>query len=306
MAQSKPNFTVGVVIPTYNYAHGVSRAIESVLAQSRPAEEIVIVNDGSTDDTLDVAAGFGGRVRCVTQANGGGAAARNRGVRELRTDWAAFLDQDDEWLPEKLERQCGALSCVPKAAFCCTGAHVYEDEKSRGDFVPDPARIARGFRYRNCFGSASSYMIRRDAFLALGGFRETQKTYAEDWELAVRLYLRFPFCAVPEPLIRYSESSTGASSKALEMMEAELGMVEATLLDGLAGFDRLLARRRLLAHIRYRAARNLPPSARERIGLVIASLWDWPLPLGAGPRLRAIASGLRANLSAFRHVRERE
>ena len=75
-------------------------------------------------------------------------------VRELRTDWAAFLDQDDEWLPEKLERQCGALSCVPEGGVLLhLGAHVYEDEKSRGDFVPDPARIARGFRYRNCFGS---------------------------------------------------------------------------------------------------------------------------------------------------------
>ncbi len=296
MARHKEAFTVGVVIPTYNYAHGLGRAIESVLAQSRPADEFVIVNDGSTDGTLDAVASYGNRLRCVTQANGGAAAARNRGVRELGSDWVAFLDQDDEWLPEKLERQCDALERAPEAAFCCTGARNCEDGERHGDFLPDPVNIARDFRYRNCFGSASSYMIRRDAFLTLGGFREAQRTFAEDWDLAVRLYLRFPFCAVPEPLINYHESSAGASSKAFEMMEAELRMAENTLLEGLTGFDRILTRRRLLAHIHFRAARNLPDSPGHRASLVAASLRDWPAPLGEGPRLRALASALRAGM----------
>lgn len=292
MARGTSNITVGAVIPTYNYAAGLRRAIDSVLAQTRPVDEIVVVNDGSTDETLTVVAAYGQRLRCVTQANGGAASARNRGVRELNTDWIAFLDQDDQWLPEKLERQCAALAKAPLAAFSFTGAHKFEDDEPVCVSVPDLSRIARNFRYRNCFGSASSYMIRRDAYLELGGFAESQKTYAEDWELAVRLYLRHPICAVAEPLIRYACTDTGASSNVIEMMNAELRMVETTLLEGLTGFNRFVSRRRLLSEIHYRAARNLLRSSGGRVTLVARSLLDWPLPLYAGPRLLTLASAL--------------
>ena len=298
MAQDKEAFTVGVVIPTYNYADGVRRAIESVLAQRQPADEIVVVNDGSTDHTLKVISGYGNRLQWVSQPNRGAAAARNHGVRELGTDWVAFLDQDDTWLPEKLERQCAVLNRVPGAAFCTTGAFTYFDGKPTGVSIPDPARIARNFRYRNCFGFvSSSCMIRRDAFMALGGFRESQRTYADDWELAVRLYLHYPFLVVPEPLINYFESSTGAGSKAFEMMNAELSMADTTLLEGLSGVERFLVRRRLLALIRRRAARNLPNSPRQRVRLLAESFLDWPLPLDAPGRLPALASALLAGLT---------
>lgn len=297
MAQSAATFTVGVVIPTYNNARGVGRAIESVLAQTRPADEIVVVNDGSADQTLEVISSFGDHVRCLSQPNSGAAAARNRGVQALGTDWVAFLDHDDEWLPGKLERQCAALELVPGVAFSTAGAYTYFDGKPSGVSLPDPERIARSFRYCNCFGfPGSTGMIRRDAFLAVGGFREDLKQYAEDWELGVRLYLRYPFCAVREPLIRCYESPTGASSTTFKMLDAELQMVKTTLLEGLTGVERFLTKRRVISQIHYRAARNLPVSPGPRASQVALSLLHWPLPLGAGPRLRTLASAIRDGL----------
>src|SRR5262249_4621066 len=97
---------VSVVIPTYERRRWVCRAVESVLAQTRPADEILVVDDGSSDGTADeLARRFGARVRVLVQPNGGVAAARNAGVRAARHPLVAFLDSDDCWLPSKLERQ---------------------------------------------------------------------------------------------------------------------------------------------------------------------------------------------------------
>lgn len=98
---------VSAVIPAYNAAGCVGRAIRSVLAQTRPVIEILVIDDGSCDDTSSVAERFGPPVRVIRQANAGPSAARNRGAWAARGEWLAFLDADDTWLPPKLERQAG-------------------------------------------------------------------------------------------------------------------------------------------------------------------------------------------------------
>jgi hypothetical protein len=95
--------SVSTVIPTYNRAHFVRRAVESALSQSRPGDEVIVVDDGSTDNTAEVLAPYGDRIKYVRTANGGGGAARNVGVRHATRDLVAFLDSDDEWMPGKLE-----------------------------------------------------------------------------------------------------------------------------------------------------------------------------------------------------------
>src|SRR5688500_8177111 len=102
--------SVSVVIPTYNYGRFIAHAIRSVLAQTRPADEIIIVDDGSTDDTTDAVKQFGENVKYVRQENAGVCAARNRGVRESTGDLIAFLDADDTWEPENLEKQLDRFS----------------------------------------------------------------------------------------------------------------------------------------------------------------------------------------------------
>ena len=108
---------VSVVIPTYNRAHILGRAIDSVLQQTHRDLELIIVDDGSSDGTAALVRGIEDpRVRYVHQQNRGVSAARNRGIAEARAEWLAFLDSDDEWLPQKLERQFSALRGVECAA----------------------------------------------------------------------------------------------------------------------------------------------------------------------------------------------
>ncbi len=106
--------TVSVVIPTFNRASVVTRALESVLLQTRPPDELLVVDDGSTDDTAErVRAELPG-VRVIEQENRGVSAARNAGIRAATGTWIALLDSDDEWLPEKLDRQLRAVTTEPE------------------------------------------------------------------------------------------------------------------------------------------------------------------------------------------------
>src|SRR5215510_10206142 len=96
---------VSAIIPTYNYARYVAAAVESVLAQNFKDLEIVVIDDGSTDDTIDALRPFGERIRYIPQEHGGLAAARNAGIRSSRGQYLAFLDSDDLWLPDKVSMQ---------------------------------------------------------------------------------------------------------------------------------------------------------------------------------------------------------
>jgi glycosyltransferase involved in cell wall biosynthesis len=109
--------SVSTVIPTYNRAHFVRRAVDSALGQSRPEDEVIVVDDGSTDDTAAVLAPYGDRIRYVRTANGGGGAARNVGVRHATRDLVAFLDSDDEWIPGKLELARRWLEARPDVLY---------------------------------------------------------------------------------------------------------------------------------------------------------------------------------------------
>ena len=108
---------ISAVIPTYNRAHLIGPAVESVLRQTKQPAEIIVVDDGSTDDTREQVASFGDLVRYIYQANSGASAARNRGVREARSEWIAFLDSDDLWLETHLERMAHAI-CATAGAAC--------------------------------------------------------------------------------------------------------------------------------------------------------------------------------------------
>ncbi len=107
-----------VVIPTYNRAHLLRRAIESVLGQSEQTDELIVIDDGSTDGTADIVACYGDRIQYVPQPHRGAGAARNAGIRASRHPIVAFLDSDDEWLPGKLQLQRAVLEICPDVMFC--------------------------------------------------------------------------------------------------------------------------------------------------------------------------------------------
>ena len=100
---------VSVIIPTFNRARILPRALDSVLAQTHRADALIVVDDGSTDVTAELIATKYPQVECISQENYGVSAARNKGITMTNTDWLAFLDSDDEWLPQKLEWQMAAL-----------------------------------------------------------------------------------------------------------------------------------------------------------------------------------------------------
>ena len=120
---------VSVVTPAFNVGWCVGRAIDSVLGQSLRELEIIVVNDGSTDDTRDVLAAYGDSIRAIDQANGGMSAARNTGIRAARGAFIAFLDADDWWLPEKLARQIDLMQRRPDVGFCSTTARVENPQR---------------------------------------------------------------------------------------------------------------------------------------------------------------------------------
>ena len=117
------SITVSAVIPAYNAGKYVGRAIESVLAQTRKADEIIVVDDGSTDDTAEVVERFGDAVRFIRQENAGASFARNTGIEAATSDWIAFLDADDEWLPNKLKLQTEHLERNPNLVWT-TGNYI--------------------------------------------------------------------------------------------------------------------------------------------------------------------------------------
>lgn len=192
---------ISVIIPTHNRVGLLPRALRSVLAQSQPPMEVVVVDDGSTDGTQKLAADFP-TVRFLRQENRGVAAARNRGIREARGDWLAFLDSDDEWLAPKLERQGQALCEEPHLLLC----HTNEIWIRRGRRVNPMRKHAKsgGHIFRNCLPlcvvSPSSALVHRSLFERVGSFDESLPA-CEDYDLWLRICSRFPVLYLAEPLL---------------------------------------------------------------------------------------------------------
>ena len=192
---------VSVVVPTYNRADLVCRALASVEAQTVPAAQIVVVDDGSTDGTGERLARQFPRVEVVRQPNRGVSAARNAGIAAARQRWIAFLDSDDEWLPEKLERQLRAL-----AASGLRVCHCDEIWLRAGRRVNPRRRHAkRGGRiYVDCLPlcaiSPSAVLVERDVLARVGPFDE-RLPVCEDYDMWLRVTARFAVELVAAPLV---------------------------------------------------------------------------------------------------------
>ncbi len=204
---------VSVVIPAYNVAWCIKRAIVSVLNQSLPPTEILVVNDGSTDDTAAVVREFGEAVTLIDQPNGGLSNARNTGIRHARGEWVAFLDADDYWLPEKLERQVSLLASDPELAFCSTCTRVVTPDGAEINIWHCPDQGASMLhtifeRHAAVAGSGSSVVARRELLQQAGLFDEALRSL-EDIDMWMRLAALGRYGCISEPLtviLKHSES----------------------------------------------------------------------------------------------------
>lgn len=196
---------VSVVIPTYNTGWCIRTAIDSVLNQSCTDFELIVVDDGSTDDTAQVLAAYYGRIQIVAKVNGGLSSARNAGIAAARGAYVAFLDADDWWLPPKLERQLALMRSRPDLVFCSTAAQaVSPDGEKLGEWrCGNVAGSALESIFAvNAFvaGSGSAVLARRDALVRAGGFDETLRSL-EDIDMWIRLSTLGNYACVDELLV---------------------------------------------------------------------------------------------------------
>lgn len=199
---------ISVIIPTYNRQELVVAALQSVLAQTITGFEIIIVDDGSTDQTEQRLQPYLDRIRYVKQANQGVAAARNTGIRHAQGELLCFLDSDDLWLPTKLEKQLDWASAHPEYALIATEIQGIDAAgRPTGARKTDMYQIQNGLvAEKLLFGNwiqTSTVMVRRAALERAGGFDEDVGQFGEDWLLWMRIAAESPIYFLPEPLAAY-------------------------------------------------------------------------------------------------------
>lgn len=208
---------VSVIIPAYNSENYIRQAIGSVLAQSLPVSEIIVVDDGSSDRTSEIARSLGATV--IRQLNRGVSAARNVGIRTALNEWVAFIDQDDLWAREKIESQWAAIQLYPDVGIvsCHMGWFEYDSTTGYSSEVDlrDPLtpteqddgsvtyfhRVNDELPFSRMTDYVSSVLIRRDLLLSVGMFNETL-TQNEDLECFLRVIAQCPLANVKKSLVR--------------------------------------------------------------------------------------------------------
>jgi cellulose synthase/poly-beta-1,6-N-acetylglucosamine synthase-like glycosyltransferase len=209
--------TVSVIIPAYRAAGVIGRAVDSLLAQTRPPDEILIIDDGSPDDVAAALEPYGQRVRLLRQPNGGASSARNRGLDEATGEWIAFLDADDYWEPCKLERQLSLLQAHPEVGLVAGRFFAQTPGQAKRDALPhwrhlfervltprgpDALEVARRVW--------TSIVLFRRSLLGNHRFDTTLRT-AEDVDLWVRLVRTTSVYMIWEPLATCVEEAGSLS-----------------------------------------------------------------------------------------------
>lgn len=226
---------VDVVIPAYNAAGFIEEALTSVAAQGPCVASVIVVDDGSRDNTVELAEAFGRRhpeigLVCLRQANAGPSAARNHGLARVKAEFVAMLDADDVWAPHKLQRQLEVFD-RPRferlgVVYCGYGlmSPTGERQENRG-FRLDPTvrgDVSQRLLHANLIaGSASAVLVRRSCLEHVGTFDE-RLVCAEDWDLWLRIAAHYSFDYVEEELVWLRQHAGNAQKNELRMLGGEL------------------------------------------------------------------------------------
>jgi glycosyltransferase involved in cell wall biosynthesis len=286
--------TVSVIIPACNVERLIRRALNSVFAQTHPADQVIVVDDGSSDKTREIVAlEYGDRVTLIEQASGGKSKALNAGLRLATGEFIGFLEAADYWEPHKIKRQLHALAERPEAIANFTGLMVMDDDgRCLTELEPaDPATLRQMLRWCNPNILSSSMLVRRSALEKLPFAFDQRQRGSEDWNLWYRLILQGPFCACPEYLTCYTAEADGLSGNADHMYNDFMKMLDSLLIADLHGLRRAIWRRRITSYQSFKAcltARAAGDRLRER-EYMMRSVADWPSPFWAPERFRYFA-----------------
>ncbi|MEH1862396.1 MAG: glycosyltransferase [Nostoc sp.] len=218
-----------VIIPAYNSENTINHTIQSVLNQTLSDLELIVINDGSEDSTLDVVTQIKDpRIKIFSYTNAGGNISRNRGLQLAVGEFVSFLDADDLWTPDKLQSQLKALQENPTATVAYSWTD-YIDENSEivlsGTHVTANGDVYEKLLLTNFLENGSNPLIRREALIKLGGFDESLSA-AQDWDMWLRLACQFDFVCVPAVQILYRISANSVSSNLIRQEKACLQVLE--------------------------------------------------------------------------------
>ncbi len=286
---------VSVIIPAYNYGRFLADAIESVLAQTFKDYELIVVDDGSTDNTQEVVKPYQGRMHYQRNQNRGLSATRNFGVSLAKGKYLAFLDADDEWLPNKLAVQVPVLDDHPDAALVMSRFTLMDGSRQALPGLKPLNKPGETFREIVYHGTAcpSSFLVRRECFEALGGFDESIATM-EDFDIGLRLAARYRVIQLEEPLGRYRIHGPSLSTAPDKVYPSYVSIFERLLAERETSLPKNLVRERL-AHYRYFLAKHRLSQARSDEGLrlmrgalLVWPFFGWSLDKSVSPVWRAL------------------
>ena len=220
---------VSVIIPAYNKAEYTQRTVDSVLAQSYPCLEVIVVDDGSTDNTSQKMASYKDKIRYISKANGGACSARNTGIHASSGEYVAFIDCDDLYEPRKIEVCAVYLNAHPQYGFVHTAAHLIDHQDKIEGIYDHPKSRRQGWITRqlilgNHIGNSTA-LIRREVLFQAGLFDESIFTPG-DWDLWLRLSETAQVGYIPEPLTKYRITDNYIFNRLELAQREELHVVE--------------------------------------------------------------------------------
>lgn len=283
ICMKKDRTDVSVIIPAYNSGTFIGRCVDSILAQTLLPKEIIVVDDGSSDNTSEAVGRYGAEVRYIRQSNAGTAAARNAGIKAASSKWIALLDHDDWWLPTKLEAQVDCAERFPNASIIYCDAMIYTPSGTISGTFLGGKQSFQGQIFEQllewCFVLPSTAMIRTEAVVDVGYFDDSLRG-TDDYDMWIRLAQKgYEFRAVEKALVAYERQETSFSKNDAAMARSEIQLLTALLRSGLSESHRKKVRRKLALNFFNLAYEMRKTNARESVAAALGATRIQPFRL---------------------------
>ena len=269
--------SISVVIPVFNAEKYLRQAICSALEQTLPPYEVIIVDDGSTDSSMEIVSSFGSAVICFPRKHQGLSASRNFAIKHSTGDWITFLDADDYWFPDKLSRQAALIQADPTIELIYTGfTRLFFDGTTQDVLAPPPQWVKKMFPFKVCINTVTA-MAKRSLLLE-NPYDETLQT-SEDWWLLYVLSRKAKFAAIPGPTAVYRIYPESLSNRNWKSLLHYAEIVAERIQNDFTGIQKILLRHKVNARLFANAALSIREQGSPGfLHYIIKSLISWPFP----------------------------